>query len=282
MWRARPFSGETLNIDDLGLRRTTDTGCADGAPVVYVFGDSVLFGVGAPDWETIPSHLAKLLAADRRPACVVNYGGPARTSDDSLVELMMELKRPGARRPSIVLFVNSCTDVFNRFDRPQGEEPWGFRKKWLDAQPPARQASFGYLIGMNSRALVERLAKRVAGPITPPMPADPDGVGREIIDNYRHNMETLDALAKTYGFRYAVFLLPINVENEEPLYRAAVEKTFPLIPMIANDRLHDMTGVFGAKQAEFLLTQCYLVPEANRILAQKIYEVIRQDVKPAP
>jgi hypothetical protein len=282
MWRARPFAGETLNIDEMGLRRTTDTGCADGAPVVYVFGDSVLFGVGAPDWETIPSHLAKLLAADRRPACVVNYGGPARTSDDSLVELMMELKRPGARRPSIVLFVNSCTDVFNRFDRPQGEEPWGFRKKWLDAQPPARQASFGYLIGMNSRALVERLAKRVAGPITPPMPADPDGVGREIIDNYRHNMETLDALAKTYGFRYAVFLLPINVENEEPLYRAAVEKTFPLIPMIANDRLHDMTGVFGAKQAEFLLTQCYLVPEANRILAQKIYEVIRQDVKPAP
>src|SRR5205085_6130134 len=73
LWRARPFAGETLNIDETGLRRTTDTRCSDGAPLVYVFGDSVLFGVGAPDWETIPSHLAKLLAADRRPACVVNF-----------------------------------------------------------------------------------------------------------------------------------------------------------------------------------------------------------------
>ena len=37
MWRARPFSGEALNIDEKGLRRTTDTSCADGAPVVYCF-----------------------------------------------------------------------------------------------------------------------------------------------------------------------------------------------------------------------------------------------------
>ena len=175
-----------------------------------------------------------------------------------------------------MLFANSCTDVFNRFDRPVGEEPWGFRKKWLDAQPPAHKASFGYLIGMNSRALLERLVKRATGPITPPMPADPDRVGREIIDNYRHNVEAVDALAKAYGFRYAFFLLPINVENEQPVYRAAVKKTFPLIPAIANDRLHDLTGVFGARQAEFLFTQCYLVPEGNRILAQKIYEIIKR------
>jgi hypothetical protein len=58
LWRARPFAGETLNIDAMGLRRTTDTRCDDGTPVVYVFGDSVVFGVGAPDWETLPSNLA--------------------------------------------------------------------------------------------------------------------------------------------------------------------------------------------------------------------------------
>src|SRR3954454_4736659 len=51
--RARPFAGETLNIDEAGLRRTTDTGCGDGNPVVYVFGDSVVFGIGSPDWETL-------------------------------------------------------------------------------------------------------------------------------------------------------------------------------------------------------------------------------------
>jgi lysophospholipase L1-like esterase len=282
LWRARPFAGETLNIDEMGLRRTTDTRCDDGTPVVYVFGDSVVFGVGAPDWETLPSNLAKRFAADRRPACVVNFGGAARTSDDSVVELMMELKRPDARRPSVVLFVDSCNDVFNRFDRPEGEEQWGFRKKWLDAQPPVRQASFRYLIGMNSWALLERLVRRGAAQITPPMPADPDRVGREIMDNYRHNMETVGALAKSYGFRYAFFLLPVNVANDEPLYRAAVEKTFPLISTIANDHLHDMTGTFGVKQAEFLFDQCHLVPEGNRVLAEKVYEIIRQEVKPVP
>ena len=282
LWRARPFAGETLNIDDTGLRRTTDTNCGDGTPVVYVFGDSVVFGVGAPDWETLPSNLARLFASDGRPVCVVNFGGAARTSDDSVVELMMELKRPDARRPSVVIFVDSCNDVFNRFDRPVGEEPWGFRKKWLDAQPPVRLASFGYLIGMNVRALVERLGKRAAAQITPPMPADPDRVGREIVENYRYNMEIVDALAKSYGFRYAFFLLPVNVENEQPVYRAAVEKTFPLISTIANNHLHDMTGVFGARQAQLLFDQCHLVPEGNRILAQKIYEIIKQDIKPSP
>jgi lysophospholipase L1-like esterase len=281
LWRARPFAGETLNVDKMGLRRTTDTKCDDGAPVVYVFGDSVVFGVGAPDWDTLPSNLARFLAADGRPACVVNYGGAARTSDDSLVELVMELKRPDARRPNVVLFVDSCNDVFSRFDRPEGEEPWGFRKKWLDAHPPVRRPSFGYLIGMNSWGLIERLAKRAAAKITPPMPVDPDRVGREIMNNYRHNMETVDALAKSYGFRYAFFLLPVNVENNEPLYRAAVEKTFPLISTIANDHLHDMTDMFGAEQAQFLFDQCHLVPEGNRILAKQIYETIRQDVKPS-
>ena len=86
LWRRAPFNGSAISIDADGIRRTLHTHCDASTFTVWMFGDSVMWGWGSPDSETIPS----LVAADyeragrqvcgARPTCAVHRlrGQPQR------------------------------------------------------------------------------------------------------------------------------------------------------------------------------------------------------------
>ena len=59
IWDRRYHPGDLINIDLEGFRHTTNNSDADDALSVWVFGGSTAWGEGAPDDETIPSHLAR-------------------------------------------------------------------------------------------------------------------------------------------------------------------------------------------------------------------------------
>ena len=59
IWRRAPFSGQTINVDAGGVRKTDYSSCNGGEYAIWFFGNSSLWGTGVPDWETIPSLLAK-------------------------------------------------------------------------------------------------------------------------------------------------------------------------------------------------------------------------------
>src|SRR5215471_14809944 len=83
LWRMHKVTGETENVSDGGIRKTAHVKCGGDEPVIWVFGGSTTFGQGTPDWETIPSNLAKNFADDGRPLCVVNYGSDAWRTNES-------------------------------------------------------------------------------------------------------------------------------------------------------------------------------------------------------
>lgn len=295
LWRSRPFAGTTIAIDTEGVRRTVPSHCDDGAPTVYVFGGSTVWGYGSPDWETIPSHLSRRFVESGRPACVVNFGEDSWRSDQGLIKLIQELKRPGSRRPDRVVFLNGCNDVYTPFFLTgRVDREWDFEqsKAWLNELARLREGSLKYLTLTNTGTLARRIANRVKGPTGWPRPPDANALARAIVDNHVANLQIAEGLARSHGFRYASFWQPNAVagtkvltdEEQEgtkrqlgPSYdlaRLAVHSTFPLVHAAAGGSFHDLAGAFDGIPGSVYLDSCHLLPEGNRILADLIFPFV--------
>ncbi len=110
MWKRRPYRGEYTTIDVNGLRRTVGNSSESDALQVWMFGGSTVWGVGAPDHETIPSQLAKLLNATLGiEANVRNLGERGFVSTQEVIYLMRELQ--AGNRPDVVLFYDGVNDA---------------------------------------------------------------------------------------------------------------------------------------------------------------------------
>ena len=110
VWKRRPYSGSYTTIDLSGSRQTVDNTTSDDALQVWVFGGSAVWGVGAPDSETIPSHLASLLnGAIGIESNIRNLGRRGYVSTQEVIYLMRELQ--AGRRPDVVVFYNGVNDA---------------------------------------------------------------------------------------------------------------------------------------------------------------------------
>lgn len=110
MWRRRPYRGTYTTVDVEGIRRTTGNSPSDDSIQVWMFGGSAVWGVGAPDHETIPSHLASLLNREFGiDAAVRNLGERGFVSTQEVIYLMRELQ--SGRRPDVVIFYDGVNDA---------------------------------------------------------------------------------------------------------------------------------------------------------------------------
>ena len=110
IWKRRPYRGTHTTIDITGSRRTVGNSSSEDALAIWMFGGSAVWGVGAPDHETIPSHLAALLNGTLGiDANVRNLGKRGFVSTQEVIYLMRELQ--AGRRPDIVFFYNGVNDA---------------------------------------------------------------------------------------------------------------------------------------------------------------------------
>src|SRR5262249_54822602 len=74
-WRRRPFEGRWIHVDANGIRRSWNAAepAAERRKRVFFFGGSTMYGSGARDDYTIPSCVAKALAANGVPVEVTNF-----------------------------------------------------------------------------------------------------------------------------------------------------------------------------------------------------------------
>ena len=110
IWKRRPYRGTHTTIDISGSRRTVGNSSSEDALAIWVFGGSAVWGVGAPDDETIPSHMAALLNGTLGiESNVRNLGRRGFVSTQEVIYLMRELQ--AGRRPDIVVFYNGVNDA---------------------------------------------------------------------------------------------------------------------------------------------------------------------------
>jgi len=298
LWRSRPFAGQTVNVDASGVRRTAHTRCGPEDPVVWLFGGSTMWGFGSPDWETIPSHLARGFAESGRPVCAVNYGEDSWRAAQGTVKLVLELQA-ASRKPDLVVFLSGCNDVFTPFFLTgRTDREWDFvqSKPWLDDLPRRPRGSLAFLRATNTATLVRKVATRLKGPAPWPAPADPKALAAEVADDFSRHMDMVEALSKGFGFRWASFWQPLAVAEGKPLSgeetegvrrqlghsyeagRAAAAATAALVRAQPRPNVHFIADLFDGHAGSLYIDSCHLLPEGNRRVAARMLEAL----EPAP
>lgn len=207
LWRRAPYQGDLLSIDRDGVRRTLHTQCDDKTFTIWMFGDSVMWSAGTPDEETIPSLVARNYEKAGKPVCIVNYAEKGWSNTQEMVGLIEDLKH-AARKPDIVLFYDGGTEAFAAYQNGRADVHSNYNqfRNFLDNWGAAQKASFSYFRQTNTYRFLERIA--VKSPFHPKQdkgPAlDTETLPAAVIGNYLQNMETVNLLAKQYGFR-AIF-----------------------------------------------------------------------------
>jgi hypothetical protein len=104
-WRRLPYRGETIEIDDHGIRRTYADPAAQPTRTIAFFGGSTMWGSGSDDEHTIPSAFAKAHPQYR----AINLSETAHTGHQNLNALVQVLA--GGLEPDVVVFYNGSSEI---------------------------------------------------------------------------------------------------------------------------------------------------------------------------
>ncbi len=125
--RERPVRGRYVSSVDGRRGSYVPEDLPAGAPEVWFFGGSALWGEGQRDGHTIPSEVARLAEAAGRPVRVVNYGVRGYTALQELLVFEQEVERRGA--PDLAVFYHGFNELSTQTEAPENlsEQPTVFQ-----------------------------------------------------------------------------------------------------------------------------------------------------------
>ena len=295
LWRRAPYSGELLAIDQDGVRRTLHSRCDDKTFTIWMFGDSVMWGAGSPDAETIPSLIAQNYEKAGKPVCIVNYAEKGWSNTQEMVALIEQLKH-AARKPDIVLFYDGGTEAFAAYQSGRADVHSNYNsfKNFLDNWGASQKASFSYFEQTNTYRLLERIGIKAPFHRKEPKPEverDTDAISAAVMDNYLQNMNIIDLLAKQYGFRPVFAWYPnlaIGHKEQTPYEQQVLAMEYK--------KFHDLGSMYQAvykkgreiKRPDFYYLGdalddqknslyvgiSHLKPEGNEIVAKRLFDIL--------
>ncbi|MBV8478405.1 MAG: SGNH/GDSL hydrolase family protein [Acidobacteria bacterium] len=294
LWRGAPFHGSAISIDEEGLRRTVHTRCDGDNFTIWMFGDSTMWGTGAPDEETIPSLLAGNYERAGKPSCIVNYAEKGWTSTQELIALIEELKH-NERKPQVVLFYDGGSEAFAAWQNRRIDvhnNYLGF-KKYLEGWEEEQRAGFGYLRRTNTFRHLRALAEDLTGkPQSPQLSeAEVKMMAAAIMQNYLQNMDLIHLLATRYGFRPVFVWYPNllvghkQLTSAESALRKRADKVYPGMDAIyraAYEQCRDTSrldlyywaDIFDATRTELYKDMAHVNAAGNQIVADRLFAVV--------
>jgi hypothetical protein len=305
-WRRAPFKGQTINIDQNGIRLTPGADCSAKSFKVFLFGESAMWGTGSPDWATIPANLQRLLENKiRGPVCVVNFAESAYVLTQNVIMLLMQLQSGNV--PDLVLFYNVEGDVYSGYQSGkagmiQNLDQVAARFDTSEGRP----TFLAQLRSTSSYSLISRLvdkltvANREEKEFTSnqlltyeTMGIDFKELSKSIARNYFSDYQIVDALSEKNGFNYLLFLPPhILLENNKPLTLeeqairrqaesdTAFKKLFTAVYQDIQSNIsrypnvYSMADVFDEYDSPIWIDAGHVTPEGNQLIADRILNVI--------
>lgn len=292
-FREMPLNSATITVDGWGRRRVPGNCEEKAAFTIWMFGGSTMFGYGSPDEFTIPAHLTRKLNLQGRCTTIVNYGSGSWQSTQSTIQLIEGLKR--IRRPDAVIFYDGINDIANV---DLGGTPGG-----LDPNTHVRlDRAFGQSGLLESIARSSVLVRNLSSlaifdswkpreNARPSKLSDISGAARATAAIYAQNVRVVDVLAKEYGFSAYYFLQPYPFISGKKL--TATERAIVLEPtenlnedlnlarifyrafreglaLKSHPGFFDISDVFDGLTEELFADDAHLLPEGNRIVAERI------------
>jgi lysophospholipase L1-like esterase len=295
LWRMAPYQGALIRVDDQGVRETPGSVCDSTAYTVFFFGGSTAWGLGSPDWGTIPAYLREELASlTGRPVCMRNFGELGWVSTQDLIQLERELQ--AERIPDLAIFYGGVNDVVMGYQHHEAGLHWTLHKIIRLLEQP-EGPSGARLSDLRWRSNLYRLAVRMKARLQPPADSAPprrqrqdpsDSVADRVVDLYVTNYRMAAALGRAFDFEVEFFWQPNAFVGPKPLTTVeAGYRSEPIAPFFetvtpraqsaarANTRLHDLTGVFAGQPDLLYVDWHHITPEGNRIVARAIVDTLR-------
>ncbi len=289
-WRRTPYAGKYINIDNRGIRYTAASELSDNHASrklkIFMFGGSTMWGEGVRDRYTIPSLLAKELAAHQIKAEITNFGEVAYVHTQELIELALQLQRGNV--PDIVIFYDGYNDVYAALqNRVAGFSQFEWKRE-LEYNISTRYNKLKKVFLLNSldRFYLGKFIKSLSNSLSYKQPFSQESktLAKDIIEVYLNNIKIIDALGKAYGFRPLFYWQPViyTKNNLTPF-----EKGFATEPLgslyheahavmkanhgeFAHYHFYDISGLFAAAKNPVYIDYCHVNEDANRIIAARI------------
>jgi hypothetical protein len=308
IWRRAPYKGETIVIEDDGIRRTTHSDCAGQNYKIWIFGGSTMWGAGSPDWLTIPSLLAEQYEKSGMPVCVRNYGTSAWVSTQETIEFMQELKR-ASRKPDLVIFYDGVNDAFTLYqsgmiDVPQNNDR--IKRKLESGDPmqtgwnhPRSNSMFQMFLESKTFQSISRIGANLRRMRNGSQPEFSRQLSSDLIQTqmdvaYLKNLDLVSALGREYGFKYAFFWQPVMLVGHKPLsneeetilhktlatnagMQEAFEKMYSLAQSQKRQDLFDIADALDNRKDTIYIDFAHISPEGNRLVAERMYGILRQN-----
>lgn len=218
LWQTRPYTGETININENGNRLTHASDCTDEAYRIYIFGGSTMWGYGVPDWNTIATGMQIALIDDG--ACVVNFGELGYTSSQSLMRLMQLIAQGDI--PDMVIFYDGANDVTAAHRNSIAGSHFYYetveRAVNTDAFAP-KQTTFGdSLVSVLQQSATYQLIIGDPPKVEPDwaLPPHDEAFINATAQTYLDNVTMARALSQAHEFTFVAFIQPILVMSERP------------------------------------------------------------------
>jgi ABC-type enterochelin transport system ATPase subunit len=292
VWREAPYEGQTININQDGIRATPGAHCVKDAYHVFAFGGSSLWGYGSPDWATIPALIqAELDSVVNEPVCVTNFGEPGFVTTQELVELLRQLQLGNV--PDLVIFYDGINDVYAAY---QSGRPGVHHN--LDSIEAKVEGGTTNLLSewIGKSTLVSILLKLADPPLVTyrTMGVDLDELADATAAAYLSNYRSVAALAGEYGFDYLFYWQPAisvgdkSLAEEERRIKSAIDPdllalwdvVYQDIEMISADydQLNFIADVFEQENTQIWIDWTHVTPIGNQLVAERMMEDITRQV----
>lgn len=293
-FRERAMQTSTINVDGNG-RRVVPGNCRQPGTepfLILLFGGSTMFGYWVPDQHTIPAYLARALGRQGRCVKLVNYGAAWWQSSQSVIQLLKALRE--GMRPNAVVFYDGINDVSVVID---GGAPGGITPDAGLRLGNAFEDATGWQKIIQSLVLVRVTAKLLPGNRgSGAGGATARDAAKDIVRVYVHNVRSVEALAGQFGFTAYYFLQPypliadkVNTDLENAVIRSsppvgerdlgvirAAYDAWRIDPYLTRQpRYFDISRLFDGMTEELYVDDEHLLPEGNRLVAERIAREIR-------
>ena len=300
LWRRQPYTGEQIHVDGDGIRRTLHSTCDGRQFTIWMFGDSTMWGAGAPDAETIPSLIAAKYENSGRKVCVVNYGEKGWVGTQEIIQLMLELSKPDEKRPDEVVFYDGSMESYTAYQSGIVDVHASYHrfKAYIEGWKRDTKPGFAYLQKTNTYHALEGIAEKLSPAKKPEgareyTPQEIASLADAVVENYIGNIDLVDALAEHYHFR-PVFIWHPNIDvghkhltpEEERLRRmeqngvpgldALFRASYARAAHINRPDFYDFGDLLDDRNDTLYVEATHLGPEGNRIIADRVFQILEQ------
>lgn len=292
-WSRKPFSGEYINIDKEGIRKTSFKlhPFIPGSPPtkIFFFGGSSMWGSGVRDAYTIPSLTGNNLSRKAYNTQISNFGESGFVSTQELIRLMIELRKGNI--PDIAVFYHGANDIFSCLQSgvagiPQNEDN---RNKEFNTLKEKKKSFLVFLQSLSNLSTIKFVNVKFGRKQMKFVDRDEDEsnllAGKTVL-LYNENIRIINALAKQYGFQALFYWQPLIFDKPGlTAYEAGEIKKVKALQSFSgkvqnelfsgnikfeNIRFDNISIIFKQVDQAVFIDWCHTGEFGNEVIAQRI------------